>query len=173
MISKLIDNITYPLFALKEAPFQVKFGDTDIKITKQHGGKEYIFDIMVEEADSYTERLFKIEDQMEDRIQFDYTVLNREQLVFNYETIEWGVDSLGKIYNLQHKQNIPIECRKVTKVKNNKLWVEKQLAPFELKIPLEESNVDELWVNIVRINNEWFLKSFCYEYQDNNNFCMI
>ena len=173
MIGKLLNEINYPAFGLKEAPFQVKYGETDIRIIKHPGGKEYIFDQMIEDVDSYTERLFKIEDDTENRIQFDYTVLNREQLVFSYENIDWCVDQTGKIYNLQHKQNLPVQCRKVIKVKGDKIWLDKILAPFELKVPVEESNIDELWATIVGINKEWFVKSFSYEYIEYKNYYVV
>ena len=173
MIKKFIDEISYPAFALKDAPYKVIYRDTDVIIQKQTEGKKYIFDIMVPDAASYTERLFKIEEEKENRIQFDYTVLNKEQLVFSYENIAWCIDSAGVIFNLTHKQNIPVECRKVTKVKGDKIWLEKILAPFDLKVPLEESNIDELWATIVHINNEWYIKSFSYEYVAHPNYTIL
>jgi hypothetical protein len=173
MISKMIDTIKYPAFALKDVPYKVYYNDTSIVITKQPDGKEYMFDIMVDNVNSYVERLFYMEEEVENRIQFDYTILNREQLVFSYENIEWCVDSDGKIFNLGHKQNLPVECRKVKTVKEDKIWLEKVLHSFELKVPLEESNIDELWATIVMINNEWFIKNFSYEYKKYSNYLII
>ena len=173
MISKTIDKIIYPAFALKEAPYKVYYTDTDIRITKQPEGKEFIFDIMVDNIESYVERLFYMEEEVENRIQFDYTILNKEQLVFSYEKIGWCVDSVGKIYNLSYKQNLPVECRKVKKIKDNSIWLDKILAPFDLKIPVDSSNIDELWATIVFINNEWFIKSFSYEYENYSDYMVI
>ena len=174
MINKLIDKIEYPAFALKDVPFKVSYKDDSIIITRQPHGKEYIFDIMVEDVEKYSERLFKLEEQHpDDRIVFDYSIINREQLVFSYENLEWCVDSSGQIYNLTHKQNLPVECRKVIKLKDKKIWLDKILAPFDLKVPVENSNVDELWATIVNINGEWFLKSFSYEYENYSDYIVI
>lgn len=170
MISKIINTINYPAFALKEAPYKVTFKEDSITIIKQPDGKEYIFDVMVEDANSYVERLFYIEEEMNNRIQFDYTILNKEQLVFSYENLGWCVDAVGKIFNLGHKQNLPVQCRKVKNIKGNKIWLEKILAPFDLPVTVEESNADELWATIVSVNNVWYIKKFSYEYINYDNY---
>lgn len=167
----MIDKIKYPAYALKEAPFQVSYTAELVKITKQPNGKEYIFDIMTDDIKNYTERLFELEEiNPENRIQFDYTIINKEQLVFNYENLGWCIDQSGKIFNLQHKQNVPVECRKVVKVKKDKIWLNKILAPFNLRVPVEESNIDELWATLVLINGEWYIKRFSYDYVKYDNY---
>ena len=59
------------------------------------------------------------------------------------------------------------------KLKDKKVWLDKILAPFDLKVPVENSNVDELWATIVNINGEWFLKSFSYEYENYSDYIVI
>ena len=146
-------NIAYPIFTLKSKPYQVLYDSTKIVcITTPNSHKQTIDDKSL--AGDYFARLL----QLENRLTFDYTCKNLQDLVFTGS--KWGIDSKAIPHDFSQLFSASVEKRQVVKVAGNLLWLRNISYPFEIptqeKIRLE----DTLYATIVFVNGEWYLKEF-------------
>ena len=155
-ISLKFSNIAYPIFTLAKKPSQIVYTtDTIYCIRTPNGHRDTVDDKKL--SGDYFARLL----QMKNRITFDYTCKNIQELIFSKS--QWGIDSKAKIHDLSKRVAVPIEKRAVVKVSNNLVWLRNISYPFE--IPTQE-NIrleDKVYGTLVYVNGEWFLREFSYD----------
>ena len=155
-ISQKYKDIAYPIFTLKDKPYELTYTATSIYCKKYDSSAPQLLDDKTIEGD-YLSRLLKLEN----RVVFDYTCLNTQQLLLSRSA--WGIDAKAKIHNLSIKEYAYAEIRPITRIKNNLVWLKNISYPFE--IPTKE-NIrlgDDIYAMIVHINGEWYLKEFTLE----------
>lgn len=147
------NNIAYPIFALKNKPYKIGYGTNKIYcLTSPTSHQQTIDDKSL--AGDYFARLL----QLENRLTFDYTCKNLQDLVFT--GAKWGIDSKAIPHDFSQLFPVPVEKRQVVKIVGNLLWLRNISYPFEIptqeKIRLE----DTLYATIIFVNGEWYLKEF-------------
>ena len=153
-------GITYPFFAIKRVPYSIRYDKNQIVIQKYKDNSECIVDDRRLPGD-YFARLVQL-----DRKIFDYTCRDLEDLL-NCKA-KWGLDSTAKIFDLSAPEKHRKEIRKVQRVKNNFIFVDKISYPFKIDVvtPLEQKHLEDLYVEVIMIENEWYLHKFTREEWD-------
>jgi hypothetical protein len=148
-------GIKFPLFGLKVRPhdYSVKLDSIHIKRTEDDDW--HLIDKFKENA-SLISRYVAAKD---DFFVFDYTCLNTTQLLTR--NIQWGIDASAKIYDLKNKQKFKARTVKVTKVKNNLIWLDTISYPFKLnKNVLDTSEIMNQYITVVYVDECWHLYKF-------------
>ncbi len=148
-------GIEYPIFALKNKPFNYTVTVDTIGVQLKEFGEWHVIDRFTNEK-SLVSRYIETKD---DIFCFDYTCLNISQLIS--KPIKWGIDSAAKIYNLENKQEFIARNEKVIKVKNNLIWVNTVSYPFTLpKNMIDKNELIQQYATIVYIDDVWVLHKF-------------
>jgi len=149
-------GIIYPFFGIKHKPYNVLYDLTKIQIQKTYTGHLETVDDKTLEGD-YFARLA----QMDQRIKFDYTCKNLQEVIFS--GCKWGMDSEANPHDLSQALVASTRCAKVTKVNKNLVWLKNISYPFEIPTKEKLELNEEIYATLVQIENEWYLKEFSYE----------
>lgn len=146
-------NISYPVFTLTRKPYAVYYDTNKIYcLTHPTSHKQTVDDKSL--PGDYFGRLL----QLENRITFNHTCKNLQELIFTQAA--WGVDSKAIPHDFSKKYAVHAEKRRIERIVGNLLWLRNISYPFEIptqeKIRLE----DTIYATIVFVNQEWFLKEF-------------
>lgn len=105
--------------------------------------------------------------QINNRLQFDCTCKNLQQLIF--ERPLWGMDANAVPHDLTERKYYASIKKPITKIKGNLLWVDKVSYPF--KIPTNEElefPKETLYATLISVNNEWYIKNITLDDKDKN-----
>lgn len=146
-------GINFPLFALKQAPYQLEF-TLDKIYTKLsiNSHKQLVDDKNLQ--GNYFERLL----QMDKRIDYDFTCTSLQDLV--YCKAKWGIDVNGIPHDFSSKYQAKVEQRRVERIRDNLIWLRNISYPFRLNTKEKVELNDTLYATIVYINYEWFILDF-------------
>jgi hypothetical protein len=147
-------DIVYPIFTTNTKPYRLEYtADKVYLVTADE--RKYLIDDKDLSGD-YFARLV----QLKTRFMYDNTSRDLQQLLLT--NAKWGMDSKAIPHDLSKKFAVPAEKRKVKSLVNSLVWVQGISYPFEINTKESFSNLDELYVTIVHINGEWFIKDFSY-----------
>ena len=149
-------NIVYPIFTTNTKPYQLEYTADKVYIIAYPDLTKHIIDDKNLSGDYFARLL-----QIKTRFIFDNTSRNLQQLLRT--NAKWGMDSNAIPHDLSKKYAVPAETRKVKKIVDSLVWVQGISYPFEINTKESFSNLDELYVTIVHVNGEWFIKSFSYD----------
>jgi hypothetical protein len=148
-------GIKFPLFGLKNKPYDYSVRLDSISIKKDEEDDWHIIDKFKENA-SLIHRYVSVKDEF---FVFDFTCLNTTQLLT--KNIKWGIDASAKIYDLSNKQKFKARTVQVTRVKNNLIWLDTISYPFKLsKNVLDHSEIMNQYITVVYIDECWHLYRF-------------
>mgnify|MGYP003704660907 CR=1 FL=1 len=107
---------------------------------------------------SYYQRLSTIED----RIEFEFTCRNLTELINS--PVIWGVDSVGKVFDLSNRERFKMRTSSIRKIKPGLIWLNRISYPFEVDktINLEEIDSKVLKIITVYIDKTWVLYKVTY-----------
>lgn len=149
-------NIAYPIFTTNTKPYQLEYSLDKVYLhTAKYGHKQLIDD------KSYSGDYFARLLQMKSRFNFDNTSRNLQQLLLT--NAKWGIDSKAIPHDFSKPQAVPAEKRRVKNIVNSLVWVQGISYPFEITTKESFSNSDELYVTIIHVNGEWFIKNFSHD----------
>jgi len=151
-ISKFKD-IAFPFFALRHRPYKVLYDLNKIYIVRHENSHKETLDDKNLSGDYFARLL-----QLENRVIFDYTCKNIQELV--YLLPKWGVDSKARPFDLTKKEPVSVKVKKVKKVSNNLVWIDSIAYPFRLNTKERLDITESTYVTLININNEWFIKEF-------------
>jgi len=161
LIHSKFKDIVFPFFARKHNPYSVKYKKDKILVKITSHSKEAIIDIVSEDNEnfSYFERIASLDN----RVVFDYTCRNLTELL-NCEA-HWGVDSLGKVFDLINTERFRTKLTKIRKIKKGLFWVNSVSYPIQIdkSIDLETADFEVLKPVLLYIDNQWVLYKFTYE----------
>lgn len=149
-------GITYPIFGLKKKPFSIRYTVSTISIIKSPDNSIITIDDKRLSGDYYA-RLF----QLSDESKFDYTCRNLAAVI--QAKIKWGIDAKAVIHDLSVRAYAPVEIRKVKRIENSLVWLDKISYPFDINTNENYSLDDKFYAKIVKVNNEWFIREFSYD----------
>lgn len=149
-------DITFPLFALKSAPFDIVYDDTTIKIRRTERGHLETVDDRRLNGD-YFNRLL----QMKQRIEFDVTCRSIQDCIRT--KVKWGIDGKAVVHDLSKRYRVPAKSCRIRRTKHNLIWVSEISYPFKLFTNEKLDIQDTLYARVVKVNYEWYLHSFSYE----------
>lgn len=152
----MFEHIKFPFFGLKKKPYSVEFTLDKIFVIRTEGSHKETVDDKNLEGD-YFARLT----QMEQRIKFDYTCKNLQEIIFS--GCKWGMDSKANPHDLSQTLVASTRCAKVTKVNENLVWLKNISYPFEIPTNEKLELNEEIYATLVQVGNEWYLKKFSYE----------
>ncbi len=148
-------GIKFPLFGLKYKPYDYSIRLDTISIKKTETDDWHLIDKLKENA-SLVHRYAAAKDEF---FMFDYTCLNTTQLLTR--NIEWGIDSSAKIFDLRQKQKFKARNVRITRVKNNLMWVDTVSYPFKLnKNIVDKQELLQQFITIVYVDSCWYLYKF-------------
>ena len=104
--------------------------------------------------------------QLDKRGDFNVTCKNIQDCLVS--KVVWGLDKNAIIHDLSKKQTFQAENRKVKRVIDNLVWLEKIAYPFKVNTDQTLHIDDILYGRVIYINNEWFLKEFIMEPKTRN-----
>lgn len=156
-ISKF-ECIKYPLFALKHKPYEIIYSIDCIYAVKNKGSNLETVDNKNLEGDYFSRLL-----QLVNRIKFDYTCKNLQDVIYNKPT--WGMDSAAQPIDLTNKVTARTKSLKVRRVKNNLIWLESISYPFKVNTNEQLILQDIIYATVVNINYEWYILKFSQEKQ--------
>jgi hypothetical protein len=73
------------------------------------------------------------------------------------------MDSKAIPHDLSKLYPVPAEKRKVHSILDSIVRVQGISYPFEISTKESFSNLDELYVTMIHVNGEWFIKDFSYD----------
>jgi hypothetical protein len=154
-ISKF-DNIVFPFFALKQKPYKIIYSVDYIYAIDKPGGHRQTIDNKNLQGDYFARLL-----QLENRISFDYTCKNLQDLILC--EAKWGLDSTARPFDLTKKEQVQSRTVKVKKIVGNLVWLDKISYPFRL-ITNEQLDVnDNIFAIIIKVKQDWYIKRFIYD----------
>lgn len=149
-------NIAYPIFTLKNKPFKVIYETSKIYcIINPNNHKQTVDDKSL--TGDYFARLL----QLEQRIKFDFTCKNLQELIFS--SSKWGIDAKAIPHDFSKLEAVPAEKRLIVKTNKNLIWVKNISYPFEVTTNEAIDIKDSVYATIIQVNGEWFLKEFSYD----------
>lgn len=151
-ISKF-DGIVFPFFGLKHKPHKILYDVSKIYVVKYKDSHKQTLDDKSLSGD-YFNRLL----QLENRVKFDYTCKNLQDIV--YSSPKWGVDVTAKPFDLSKKQAVATAVKKVKKSSSNLIWVDSISYPFRLNTRENLEINDSMYATLIKVNNEWFIREF-------------
>ena len=160
-------GIKFPIFCLRKAPFNVRILMDKIYVQKEDSSICTLIDSPVQDKNApFLHRYIQTKD---DEFHFDFTCNNITALINKSKVIKWGIDSSGKIFNLNSKQTFKARCVRITKVKGNLVWFDTVTYPFKLKSNMiDEKLLKEQYAIVVYIDKEWVLHKFINFYEPIN-----
>jgi hypothetical protein len=150
-------GINYPFFGLVKKPYKVIYTLDKILL------KRYDENSHLETVDDktlpgdYFSRLLNIDN----RLKFNYTCKNLQDVLIS--NIKWGIDCKGIPHDLSMLEYVSMDKRKITRIKNNLIWLQNISYPFVVNTNETITLNDQLFASIVNINNEWYIKEFTYD----------
>ena len=155
MITKF-DNIVYPFFGLYKKPYKLNYDINKIYVTRSENSHRETADDKSLGGDYFARLL-----QMNNRLHFDCTCKNLQQLVF--QNPKWGMDATANIFDLSKIVNCEVTKRVIVKVRGNLIWFRNISYPFEIPSNEELHLTDNIYGILIKVNNEWFIKSFTFD----------
>jgi hypothetical protein len=155
-ISNKFYNIAYPIFTTTSKPYKIEYSIDKIYFLKSPDSKKELIDDKNYSGDYFARLL-----QITDRFKFDNTCKNLQDLLMS--KAKWGMDSQAIPHDFSQLVAVPAEKRRVIKIDNSLVWVRGISYPFEITTSESFSNLDELYVTIIHVNGEWFIKDFSYD----------
>lgn len=145
------DGITYPFFGLLEKPYAISYDLTKIYVIRHKDSHRETVDDKSLQGD-YFARLA----QMTQRIKFDVTCANLQQLIVS--KVKWGMDANAKPFDLSERQNLIAKSRPILKTRGSHIFVKGISYPFTMptKETLDFNKNDTLFMTLVFINEEWY-----------------
>ena len=156
LISKKFLNIAYPIFTTTSKPYKIEYSLDKIYIQKTSDSRKELIDDKSYAGDYFARLL-----QIKERFKFDNTCKNLQDLLIS--KAKWGMDSKAIPHDFSKLSAVPAEKRRVLKIDNSLVWVRNISYPFEITTSESFSNLDELYVTIIHVNGEWFIKDFSYD----------
>lgn len=149
-------NINFPIFTLRKKPHSVIYDATKIYCVLEPNSHKQTIDDKSLHGDYFARLL-----QLNQRLQFDYTCKNLQDLIFT--SSKWGMDAKAIPHDFSKLEAVPVEKRLVIKTNQNLVWLKNVSYPFELLTQETLQLKDEIYATIVYVNGEWFLKEFSYD----------
>lgn len=149
-------NIAYPIFTTNSKPYQIEYTIDKVYLLVSPTSHKQLIDDKSYPGD-YFGRLL----QIKNRFTFDNTSKNLQQLLLT--KAKWGIDSNAVPHDLSKLFAVPAEKRKVIKIVDSLVWVRGISYPFEIATAESFSNLDELYVTIIHVNGEWFIREFSHD----------
>jgi len=162
-------NISYPIFCLKNVPFRMIFKGDALYIQQSAlDAHQVLLDDRAILKKSYLQRLtaLELENKIPNRVKFEYTCRDLQELIQILPPIKWGIDSDAKIYDFSKKNMFIQKCKKIRKIKDNFYWLEGISYPFVIHTKEQLNFEDNYYVTVVNINNEWHPIKFSMEKND-------
>ena len=155
-----IESIKYPFFGLFKKPYNISFTLDKIFINRNKDSHKETVDDKSLQGDYFARLL-----QLDKRIEFDCTCKDLQQLVFQRPV--WGMDASANPVDLSDRDYHLSIKKKIIKTKDNLIWVDKISYPFHLPTQEELSlDLDSIYVVMVSIKNEWYIKQFTMDDKD-------
>jgi hypothetical protein len=155
-ISNKFINITYPIFTTSSKPYAIEYSLDKIYLMKSAGSHKELIDDKNYKGDYFSRLL-----QIRNRFNFDHTCKNLQELITSKS--KWGMDSLAIPHDFCKSVAVHAEKRKVQRIVNSLVWVRGISYPFEITTKESFSNLDELYVTMIHVNGDWFIKDFSYD----------
>lgn len=156
MITNKFSRISFPFFGLLKVPYEINITFNKIQIRRKRFSQlETIDDKSL--AGDYFARLL----QLDKRGDFNVTCKNIQDCLVS--KVVWGLDKNAIIHDLTKKNTFPAENRKIRKVRDNLVWLDKIAYPFKVNTDQTLHIDDILYGRVIYVNNEWFLKEFIME----------
>lgn len=149
-------NIAYPIFTTNIKPYQLEYTVDKVYFISNTTKHKQLIDDRSYSGDYFARLL-----QIKDRFTFDNTSKNLQQLLLT--KAKWGIDSKAIPHDLSKLYAVPAEKRKVIKIINSLVWVKGISYPFEIITAESFSNLEELYVTIIHVNGEWFIREFSHD----------
>jgi hypothetical protein len=149
-------NIEYPIFVTNAKPYAIEYTLDKIYFIRYKNSHKELLDNKSYSGDYFARLL-----QIKNRFSFDSTCKDLQQLLIS--KAKWGMDSKAVPHDLSKLQAVPAEKRRVQKIINSIVWIQGISYPFEIATKESFSNLDNLYVTIVYVNGEWFIKDFSYD----------
>ena len=149
-------KISFPFFGLLAKPYEVNITFNKIQIRRKRFSQLETLDDKALAGD-YFARLM----QLDKRGDFNVTCKNIQECLTS--KVIWGLDKNAIIHDLSKKQTFQAENRKVKRVNDNLVWLDKIAYPFKVNTDQVLFIEDVLYGRVVYVNNEWFLKEFIME----------
>ena len=128
LIHSKFKDIVFPFFARKHNPYSVKYKKDKILVKITSHSKDAIVDIVSEDNKNFS--FFERIASLDDRVVFEYTCRNLTELL-NCEA-HWGVDSLGKVFDLINTERFRTKLTKIRKIKKGLFWVNSVSYPIQI-----------------------------------------
>ena len=154
-------KIAFPFFGLLVKPYEVNITFDKIQIRRKRFSQLETLDDKALAGD-YFARLM----QLDKRGDFNVTCKNIQDCLVS--KVVWGLDKNAIIHDLTKRNTFKAANRKILKVKNNLVWLEKIAYPFKVNTDQTLHIDDILYGRVIYINNEWFLKEFTMEPKTRN-----
>lgn len=155
-------DIVFPFFGKRDNPYDVVFKKDRILVREGNNifiGK--LADLITTDNQhlDYLARLAGIDN----RIVFDYTCRNLSELLNS--KAYWGIDSVGKVFDLANPQKFKAKVSSIRKFKKGLIWVTGVSYPMIVNSTIDLENVDlkVLKVVLLYIDNEWIIYKFTYD----------
>jgi hypothetical protein len=156
VITNKFSRISFPFFGLLKVPYEINITFNKIQIRRKRFSQlETIDDKSL--AGDYFARLL----QLDKRGDFNVTCKNIQDCLVS--KVVWGLDKNAIIHDLTKKNTFPAENRKIRKVRDNLVWLDKIAYPFKVNTDQTLHIDDILYGRVIYVNNEWFLKEFIME----------
>lgn len=156
MITNKFSRISFPFFGLLKVPYEINITFNKIQIRRKRFSQlETIDDKSL--AGDYFARLL----QLDKHGDFNVTCKNIQDCLVS--KVVWGLDKNAIIHDLTKKNTFPAENRKIRKVRDNLVWLDKIAYPFKVNTDQTLHIDDILYGRVIYVNNEWFLKEFIME----------
>ena len=104
--------------------------------------------------------------QLDKRGNFNVTCKNIQDCLVS--KVIWGLDKNAIIHDLAKKDTFPAENRKITRVNDNLVWLDKIAYPFKVNTDQVLFIEDVIYGRVIHIENEWYLKEFLIEPKGRN-----
>ena len=147
-------NIAYPIFTTNTKPYRLEY--TVDKVYLVTSTQKHLIDDKNFQGDYFARLL-----QIKNRFIFDNTSKNLQQLLLT--KAKWGIDSKAVPHDLSKLYAVPAEKRKVLKIVDSLVWIRGISYPFEIATAESFSNLEELYVTIIHVNGEWFIREFSHD----------
>lgn len=156
-------GITFPFYGITEVPVKIEYSLTKINITMEDT-RFYLLDDKSYPQKTYIGRLLVMDAKSINRLIFKYTVINLQQLIL-LPQIKWGVDNIGKIFNLSKKEKFSYKLTNInTNNTTNLLRLKGISYPFEVPYGIAKSISKYDKVCIVKVNNRWYIHKIISKY---------
>ena len=156
MTTNKFSRISFPFFGLLKVPYEINITFDKIQIRRKRFSQLETIDDKSLVGD-YFARLI----QLDKRGDFNVTCKNIQDCLVS--KVVWGLDKNAIIHDLTKKNTFKAENRKIQKVKDNLVWLDKISYPFKVNTDQVLFIEDVLYGRVVYVNNEWFLKEFIME----------